>query len=95
MRSLRPRDTTLIRFAARPFLGIGRRLQDAHCVEREAGFVEHAEHRVAVDDQPRDAGHRARPQLLAPLAGHRGHEVAERLKRSRRPDWCGAACLTR
>ena len=48
-----------------------------------ARLVQDAQHRVAVNDQPRHIGHRARPDLLAPLARrqarHRRHEVAQRL----------------
>ena len=34
----------------------GRRLQDAHLLQRQALFVEDAEHRVTVDDQLREVG---------------------------------------
>ncbi len=35
-----------------------RRFEDAHLLQREATFVEDAEHGVAVDDQVGDVGHR-------------------------------------
>mmetsp|Transcript_6986 Transcript_6986/g.29667 ORF Transcript_6986/g.29667 Transcript_6986/m.29667 type:complete len:469 (+) Transcript_6986:195-1601(+) len=59
-----------------------RRLQQAHVAQRLAGLVEDAEHRVAVDHQPRHVGHGGRPDLLAALdaqAGDRRHEMAQRL----------------
>src|SRR5262245_45327018 len=45
----------------------GRRLQQAHLAQRIAVLVEDAQHRVAVDRQPREIGHRRRPGLLARL----------------------------
>src|SRR5487761_1961015 len=48
--------------------GVAGRFEHAHVAQRVALFVEHAEHRVAVDDQPRQVGHRRRPGLLAAFA---------------------------
>ena len=56
-----------------------RRLQDAHLLQRQAGLVEDAEHRVAVDDQLREVGDGRGVVGLAAGAGDESHEVAERL----------------
>src|SRR5215510_3977128 len=47
-----------------------RRFEDTHLARRHAALVEDAEHRVAVDHQPREIRDRRRPVLLPPLAGH-------------------------
>ena len=51
--------------------------ENAHLASRVAGFVKHAEHGVAVDDQRGQVGDGGRPVLLTAGAGHEGHEVAQ------------------
>src|SRR5216110_2864720 len=47
-------------------------LEDAHFGAREAFLVEHAEHRIAVHDEPGEVRHRRRIGLLLAAAGHEG-----------------------
>jgi len=69
-------------FGALPFRGRVFRCGDlhhAHLLHRVAVFVEDAEHRVAVQDQPRDVGDRRGVAFHLDAAGHACHEVTERL----------------
>src|SRR5688572_32110826 len=61
------------------FFGRGA-FEDAHLLLRRAILVEDAEHRVPVQDQPREVGDGRREVLLLLAAGDEGHEVAQRLR---------------
>src|SRR6266705_885932 len=61
------------------FVVVAGGFEDAHFADRVTLFVQHAEAGIAVDDEGGHVGHGGGPVLLALLAGHPGHEVAEGL----------------